>query len=93
MHGCWKTAPLDETVVHADSICDPGTAGTEAEDRKSDEYRDLISDEIVLGPIVFEVQDAAGPSTEFFLNKLSKNLKQFTEEMSEGSFLNKKKTI
>ena len=43
--------------------------------------------DIFFQPIAFEVQGAAGPSSEIFPNKLCKNLCTCTEEPRAGNFL------
>ena len=73
--------------INAGSVCNPGTAAAEAEERKNDKYKDLVDDGYLFQPLAFEIQGAAGPSTEFFLNKLCKNLSICTEEPRAGSFL------
>ena len=73
--------------INAGSVCNPGTAAAEAEERKIDKYKDLINDGYLFQPLAFEIQGAAGPSTEFFLSKLCKNLSICTEELRAGSFL------
>ena len=54
--------------IGAGSICNPKTVAAEAENGKTDKNRDLINDRYIFQPIAFEVQSAAGPSTEIFLN-------------------------
>ena len=60
--------------VDAGSVYNPGTAAAEAEERKIDKYKDLVNDGYIFQPLAFEIQGAAGPSTEVFLSKLCKNL-------------------
>ena len=50
-------------------------AATEAEEQKNDKYKDLVDDGYLFQPLAFEIQGAAGPSAEFFLSKLCKNLR------------------
>ena len=78
---------LSSCRVYAGSVCNPGTAAAEAEERKNDKYKDLEDDGYLFQPLAFEFQGAAGPSTEFFLSKLCKNLSICTEEPRAGSFL------
>ena len=54
---------------------------------KKDKYKDLVDDGYLFQPLTFEIQGAAGPSTEIFLSKLCKNLSICTEEPRSGSFL------
>ena len=61
-----------------------------AEERKNDKYKDLVYDGYLFQPLAFEIQGAAGPSTEIFLSKLCKNLSICTEEPRAGSFLNQR---
>ena len=42
----------------------------EAEERKIDKYRDLVNDVYLFQPLAFEIQGAAGSSTQIFLSKL-----------------------
>ena len=59
----------------------------EAEKQKIYKYKDLVNDGYLFQPLIFEIQGAAGPSTEIFLSKLCKNLSICTEEPRAGSFL------
>ena len=74
-------------MINAGSVCNPGTAAAEAEERKNDKYRDLVDNEYLFQPLAFESKGAAGPSTEIFLSKLCKKLSICTEEPRAGSFL------
>ena len=78
---------LSPCMIIAGSVCNPGTAAAEAEERKIDKYKDLVNDGYLFQPLAFEIQSAAGPSTEVFLSKLCKNLSISTEEPRAGSFL------
>ena len=49
--------------------------------------KDLVVDGYLFQPLAFEIQGAAGPSTDIFLSKLCKNLRICTEEPRAGSFL------
>ena len=40
----------------------------------NDKHKDLIDNGYLFQPLAFEIQGAAGPSTEFFRSKLCKNL-------------------
>ena len=44
----------------------PWAVGREAEERKIDKYKDLVNDGYLFQPLAFEIQGAAGPSTEVF---------------------------
>ena len=86
----WDVTVLDSLApcrISAGSVCNPGTAAAEAEERKIDKYKDLVNDGYLFQPLAFEIQGAAGPSTEVFLSKLRKNLSICTEEPRAGSFL------
>ena len=50
-------------MINAGSLCNPGTATAEAE---NDKNIDLVDDGYLFQPLIFEIQGAAGPSTEFF---------------------------
>ena len=52
--------------VDAGSVYNPGTAAAEAEEQTIDKYKDLVNDGYLFQPLAFEIQGAAGPSTEFF---------------------------
>ena len=52
--------------INAGSVCNPGTAAAEAEERINDKYKDLVDDGYLFQPLAFEIQGAAGPSTEIF---------------------------
>ena len=62
-------------------------AAAEVEVQKIDKYKDLMNDGYLFKPLAFEIEGAAGPSTEIFLSKLCKNLSICTEELKAGSFL------
>ena len=68
------------------SVCYPGTAAVEAEERKNDNYKDLVDDGYLFQPLAFEIQGAAAPSSNL-LSKFCKNLSICTEETRAGSFL------
>ena len=57
---------LNPSRLSARSVCNPGTAAAEAEEQKKDKYKDLVDDEYLFQPLAFEIQGAAGNSTEFF---------------------------
>ena len=79
--------------INAGFVCNPGTAAAEAEERKSDKYKDLVDDGYLFQPQAFEVQGSAGPSTETILSKLCKNLSICTEEPRAGSFLKQRTSL
>ena len=86
----WHVTVVDSLApcrINAGSVCNPGTAATEAEEQKNDKYKDLVVDGYLFQPLAFEIQVAVGPSTEIFLSKLCKNLSICTEEPRAGSFL------
>ena len=78
---------LASSSISAGSFCRPGMAAAQVEDRKSDKYRDLNNNWSTFQTIAFEVQGAAGTSTETFRNKICKNLCTCTEEPTAGNFL------
>ena len=86
----WDVTVVDSLApcrIKAGSVCNPGKAAAEAEEQKKDKYKDLVDDGYHFQPLVFEIQGAAGRSTEIFLSKLCKNLSICTEEPRAGSFL------
>ena len=86
----WDVTVMDYLApnrISAMSICNPGTAAAEAEERKNDKYKDLVDDRYLFHPLAFEIKGAAGPSPEIFLSMLCKNLSICTEEPRAGSFL------
>ena len=86
----WDVTVVDSLAlcrINAGSICNHGTAAADADERKIDKYKDLVNDGYLFQPLAFEIQGAAGPSTEFFLSKLCKYLSICTEEPRAGSFL------
>ena len=86
----WDVTVVDSLApsrISAGSVCNPGTAAAEAEERKIDKYKNLVNDGYLFQPLAFEIQGAAGSSTEVFLSKLHKNLSICTEEPRAGSFL------
>ena len=60
-----KQLLLDVTVVdslapcriEAVSVCNPGKAAAEAEERKNDKFKDLVDDCYLFQPLVFEMID------------------------------------
>ena len=52
--------------INGGSVCNPGTADAEAEERKIDKYKDLVNDGYLFQPLAFEIQSAAGPAQIFF---------------------------
>ena len=52
--------------INAGSVCNPGTAAAEAEERKIDKYKDLVNDGYLFQPLAFEIQGAAAPAQNFF---------------------------
>ena len=68
----WDVTVVDSLApcrINAGSVCNPGTAAAEAEEQKIDKYKDLVNDGYLFQPLAFEIQGAAGPSTEVFLGK------------------------
>ena len=65
----WDVTVVDSLApcrINAGSVCNPGTAAAEAEERKNDKYKDLVDDGYLFQPLALEIQGAAGPSTELF---------------------------
>ena len=65
----WNVTVVDSLAPYriiAGSVCNPGTAAAEEEERKIDKYKDLVNDGYLFQPLAFEIQSAVGPSTEFF---------------------------
>ena len=68
----WDATVVDSLApcrINAGSVCNPGTAAAEAEERKNDKYKDLVDDGYLFQPLAFEIQGAAGPSTEFIFEQ------------------------
>ena len=85
----WDVTVVDSLApcrINAGSVCNPGTAAAEADERKIDKYKDLVNDGYLFQPLAFEIQGAAGPSTEVFLSKLCKNLSICTKEPEQAAF-------
>ena len=53
-------------MISAQSVCNPGTAAAEPEERKNDKYKDLVDDGYLFQPLAFEIQGAAGQAQNFF---------------------------
>ena len=71
----WDVTVVDSLApyrINAVSVCNPCTAAAEAEERKIDKYKEHVNDGYLFQPLAFEIQGAAGPSTEMFLIKLCK---------------------
>ena len=67
----WDVTVVDSIAhirISAGSVCNPGTAAAEAEDQKIDKYKDLVDDGYIFQSLAFEIQGAAGPSTDNFLS-------------------------
>ena len=65
----WDVTLVDSLApcrINDGSVCNPGTAAAEAEGRKNDKYKDLVDDGYLFQPLAFEIQGAAGHSTNFF---------------------------
>ena len=59
----WDVIVVDSLApcrINAGSVCNPGTAAAEAEERKIDKYEYLFQ------LLAFEIQGAAGPAQKFF---------------------------
>ena len=85
----WDVTVVDSLApcrINAGSVCNPGTAAAEAEERKIDKYKDLVNEGYLFQTLAFEFQGAAGTSTEILLSKLCKNLSICTEEPRAGRF-------
>ena len=86
----WDLTVVDSLVpcrINAGYVCNPCTAAADAEEQQIDKYKDLVNDGYLFQPLAFEIQGAAGPSTENFLSKFCKKLSICTEEPRAGSFL------
>ena len=58
----WDVTVVDALApsrISSGSICNPGTAAAEAEERKKDKYKDLVDDGYLFQPLAFEIQGAA----------------------------------
>ena len=69
----WDVTVVDSLApcrINAGSVYNPGTAAAEAEEQKNEKYKDHVDDRYLFQLLAFEIQGAAGPSTEIFLNKL-----------------------
>ena len=73
--------------IRAGSVCNPGRAIAEAEEQKKDKYKDSVDDGYLFQQLGFEIQVEAGPSINFFMSRLCKNLSICTEEPGASSFL------
>ena len=65
----WDVTVVDSLApfsIKAGSVCNPGTAAAEAEERKIDKYKDLVNDGYLFQPLAFEIQGAADPAQKFF---------------------------
>ena len=61
----WDVTVVDSLApcrINAGSVCNPGTAAVEAEERKIDKYKALVNDGYLFQPLAFEIQGAAGPN-------------------------------
>ena len=62
----WDVTVVDSLVpcrVNAGFVCKPGTAAADAEERRIDNFKDLLDDGYFFQPLAFEIQGPAGPST------------------------------
>ena len=59
----WDVTVVDSLApcrINAGSVCNPGTAAAEAEERKNDKYKEFVNDGYLFQPLAFEIQGAAG---------------------------------
>ena len=80
---------LAPSRISVGSVYNLRTAAVEVEDRKSEKYRDLINDGYIFQSIAFEVQGAAGPSTEVFINKLCKTISRAPRNLGQVVFVSR----
>ena len=69
----WDVTVVDSLApcrINAGSVCNPGTAAAEAEERKNDKYKDLVDDGYQFQPLAIEIQGAAAPAQNFFKQAL-----------------------
>ena len=65
----WDVTVVDSLApcrINTGSVCKPGTAAAEAEERKNDKYKDFVHDGYLFQPLAFEIQGAAAPAQTFF---------------------------
>ena len=65
----WYVTVVDSLApcrINAGSVCNPGTAAAEAEERKTDKYKDLVNDGYLFQPLAFEIQARPAPAQKFF---------------------------
>ena len=65
----WNVMVVDSLApsrISAGSNCNPGTPLLKRKSKKNDKCKDLLVDGYLFQPLVFEIQGAAGPSTDFF---------------------------
>ena len=68
----WDVTVVDSLApcrINAGSVCNTGAAAAEAEEQKNYKYEDLVDDGYLFRPLAFEIQGAAGSSTEIFFEQ------------------------
>ena len=79
--------------THQGSLCNPGTAATEAEARKIEKYRELIDNGYIFQPVALEIQGSLGESSENFITRLCKMLCRSHDNQRSGSFLKQRISV
>ena len=69
------------------TLCNLGTAATEAEARKFEKYHELRDNGYIFQPVAMEVQGSLGESSEIFITRLCKMLCRSLDNQRAGSFL------
>ena len=82
-HGCGRIVP---SRLNQGSLCNSGTAATEAEARKIETYREVLHKGYIFQPVAMEVQ-GLGKSSEIFITRLCKMLCRSHEDQRAGRFL------
>ena len=90
----------DATIVDAlaPSRLSSGTASqfsaaSEAENRKTSKYADLINRGYILAPVAFEIQGGCGPQTLKFFKTLGRKLNETTQEPKSSFYMKQRISI
>ena len=65
----WDFTVVDSLApcrINAGSVCNPATAAAEAEERKSDKYKDLVDEGYLFQPLALKFRARPAPAQKFF---------------------------
>ena len=78
---------LAPSRLNQGSLCNPGTAATEAEVRKIEKYCGVKENGYIFQPVALEIQSSLGECIEIFITRLCKKLCRSQDDQRVGGFL------